>query len=255
MLEEVADSLSLRLNRASRSLLNQDVTVLAMLEGKEHQVHSLLQTHDETRHLRFSQGDGVALANLVNPQRNHATTRAHHITITCATDFRVTTQTALRNSNLLLDSLRDAHRIDGISSLVRRETNHALHTSINGSIQRVVRTNHIRLHSLHREELATRHLLQRSSMEHIVHTLHGIVQRTLVAHIADVELNLVCHLRHAGLEVMTHIILLLLITTEDTNLTDVSTQEAVQHSITKTTRASSNQEDFVFEYTHFLINI
>ena len=115
-----------------------------------------------------------------------------------------------------------------------------------------VRTNHIRLHRLHREELAAGHLLQRCSVEHIVHALHGIVQCALVTHVADVELNLVGHLWHTCLEVMTHIILFLLIAGEDADLTDIGTKEAIKNGVSETARSACYQQDFVFKDTHNL---
>ena len=70
----------------------------------------------------------------------------------------------------------------------------------------------------------------------------GVDPDTRVRDITDDEV-------HLGIvQPMTHIILLLLITTENTNLTNVSAKKTVQHCITKTTCASSNQEDFVFKY-------
>ena len=252
--EEFADRLGLCLDGAGGSLLYQDVTVLTMFESEEHQVHGLLQRHDESCHLRFRQRYGIPLAYLVNPERDDTAAATHHVAIARAADLRVTAQTRLRHGNLLLDGLRDTHRIDRICSFVRAETDHTLHARIDGRIQRVVRTDHIRLHRLHGEKLAGGDLFQRGSMEHIVHALHRIFQCALVAHVADVELHLMRHFRHTRLEVMTHIILFLLIAAEDTNLPDVRTQETVQHCITKTTCAACNQEDFVFKYTHFFIN-
>ena len=62
--------------------------------------------------------------------------------------------------------------------------------------------NHIRLHRFERKELAGGHLLQRSSVEDVIHALHRILQRALVAHIANEELDLARHLRHTCLEVV-----------------------------------------------------
>ena len=246
--EQLTYGLGLCLDGAGGSLLHEDVTVLAVLEGKQDEVHGLFKAHDKAGHLRLGQRNGVALANLVYPKRNHTAARAHHVAVTCAAYLRIARKAALGHGYLLLDGLRDAHRVDGIRGLVRGEANHALHTGIDGGIERVVRTHHIGLHGLHREELARRNLLQSSGMEHVVHALHGVLQRALVANVADVELDLVGYFRHAGLEVVAHIVLLLLIARKDADFTDVGAQETVQHCISKGTGTTGNQKDFVFKY-------
>lgn len=85
-------------------------------------------------------------------------------------------------------------------------------------------------------------------MEHVVNAFHGIFQCTLVAHIADIKLYLVCHFRHTGLEIVANVVLFLLIAAEDTNLTDVGAQETVKYCITETAGTSSDKEDLVFKY-------
>ena len=221
-----------------------------MLKGKQNKINRLFKRHNESRHLWFCQRNRIPLTNLVNPERNHTATAAHHVTITCAANLSLSTLAALRHSNLLLNGLGDTHRIDRICRLVGGEAYHALHACINSGIQGVVRTNHIRLHSFHREELARGHLLQGCCMEHIVHALHRILQRALVAHVTDVELNLVRHFRHPRLEVVTHIVLLLLVAAEDTYLTDVSPQKAIENCITKAARTTGNEQRFSFKNTH-----
>ena len=224
-----------------------------MLKGKQHQVHSLLQRHDETCHLRFRQCDRSPFTDLVNPQRNHATARTHHIAIARAADSCVTAIARLRHGNLFLNRLRDTHCINWVGSLVRRQTNHALHMILNGCRQHVVRTYHIRSHSLHREELARRHLLQCCSMEDIVYARHCRPTRLQRAHVTDIKLDFPCHLRILHLILMSHIILLLLVTAEDTNLLNIRIQETLQHGISKRPCASRNQKDFIFEYTHLFM--
>ena len=81
MLEQVSYSLSLSLDGTGRSLLYHNIAILAFFESKEHKVNSLFEAHDEAGHLRLSQRDGVALANLVNPERDDGSTAAHYITL------------------------------------------------------------------------------------------------------------------------------------------------------------------------------
>ena len=105
----------------------------------------------------------------------------------------------------------------------------------------------------HGEELARRHLLQRRGMEHVIHPLHGIMKSGFVAHVAYVELDLVRHLGHTGLEVVAHVVLLLLVAAEDPDLAYVGAEEAVEHRIAKTARATRYQQHLVFKNTHVVL--
>ena len=87
-------------------------------------------------------------------------------------------------------------------------------------------------------------------MEHEVNPFHSVLQSALVAHITDIELDLTSHLWHTRLEVMTHIILLLLITREDTDLSDVSTEETVQHCVSKRTSTTCYQQGLICKRIH-----
>ena len=84
-------------------------------------------------------------------------------------------------------------------------------------------------------------------MEHIIHPLHRILQRALVANVTDVELNLVRHLRHPSLEIVAHVILLLLVTREDADLADIRPKETVQHRFPETTGATGDQQGFILK--------
>ncbi len=68
--EELADGFCLGAYGARRGFLHEDVAVLAMLESEEHEVDGLVETHDEARHRRLGQRDGIARAYLLNPQRD-----------------------------------------------------------------------------------------------------------------------------------------------------------------------------------------
>ena len=52
---------------------------------------------------------------------------------------------------------------------------------------------------------------------------------------------------------MTHIILLLFITAEDTNLCDVGHQETIKYCVTEGTCSTSNHKGFTCENTHFSV--
>ena len=247
MFEKLHDCLCLGLDGAGGSFLYEDVTVLAMLKGEEDEVNCFFERHDETGHLGFGQGDGVAFANLVNPQRNHTAARTHHIAITCAANLCVTTQTALGYGYLLLDGLGDAHRVDGIGCLIGGEADDALHTCIDGGIEGVVCADDVGLDGFHGEELAAGHLLEGSGMKDVVHSLHCIVKRTLIAYVTDIELYLACHLGHTCLKVVTHVVLLLLVAGEDADFADVGLEEAVENCVAEAAGASCDEEDFVFK--------
>ena len=245
--EEVAYGFGLGLDGTGGSFLDEDVTVLAVLKGEEDEVNGFFKTHDEAGHLGFGQGDRVALANLVYPKRNDAAARAHDVAIAGAADFGVATQTALGNSYLLLNGFGDAHGVDWIGGLVCTQADNALHACIDGGIEGVVCTDDVGLDSFHREELTAGHLLQGCCMEDVVDALHGIAERTLVAYVADIELYLACYLGHTSLEVMAHVVLLLLVATEDTDLADIGLEKTIENCVAEAAGASGDEEDFVFE--------
>ena len=70
-------------------------------------------------------------------------------------------------------------------------------------------------------------------MEDVINAGHGIAHGLRVAHVADEELDLLRQLRHSGLQFMAHVILLLLITGEDADLTDVGIHEMLKNGGTE----------------------
>ena len=153
----------------------------------------------------------------------------------------------LRHDDLLHHRLARPHRIHRVGSLVGTQAHHVLDPLVNRRREHIVRTEHVSLDRLQREELATRHLLERSRMENVVHSVHGILDTREVTHIADVESDLVRHLRHFNLELMAHVVLLLFVAAENANLADISLQKTVENCVTETTRAARNQERFATE--------
>ena len=85
-------------------------------------------------------------------------------------------------------------------------------------------------------------------MEHIIHALHGILQRALIAHITDVELDFAGHFRHTSLKIVADVVLFLFVTAKDADFTNVGAKESVKYRITKTAGTSCDKEGFVFEY-------
>ena len=103
-----------------------------------------------------------------------------------------------------------------------------------GGFQYIVRTDHIGLHSLQRKELATGNLFQGGGGKHIIHSHHGTVHRLAVTDITNVEFYF------GILQVMTHVILLFLVTTKNTDLLDVAIKETTQYSVTEGTGTASD---------------
>ena len=209
--EQLAHRLGLRLYGAGGGFLHEDIAVLPVLEGEEHEVDGLLERHDEAGHRGLGQGDGVAVADLVNPQGNHGAAAAHHVAVARAADFRAAGIAALGHGDFLLDGLGDAHGVDGIGGLVGGEADDGLHAGLDGGGQHVVGAYHVGLHGLHREKLAGGHLLQRGGVEDVVHAGHGALARLQAAHVADVEFYLVRHVGVFHLVLVAHVVLLLLV--------------------------------------------
>ena len=72
-------------------------------------------------------------------------------------------------------------------------------------------------------------------MEDVVHPRHGISHRLRIAHIADVELDLLRIFWMLGLKLMAHIILLLLVAGEDADLLEIGIQEMLEDGRTEGT--------------------
>lgn len=147
-------SLCLSLNGTSRSFLYKYITILTMLKSEEYKINSLFKRHNKASHLRLSKSDRITITNLVNPERNYRTTRAHYITITRATNLGIARVTRFSNCNFLLNGFGDTHRIDWVCSLISGKTDYRLYTSLDSCGEDIVGANNIGLNSFHREELA-----------------------------------------------------------------------------------------------------
>ncbi len=172
--EEFADGLGLGLDGAGGGFLDEDVAVLAVLEGEEDEVHSLFEAHDETGHPGFGESDGVAFADLVDPKGNDGAAGAHHVAVAGAADLGITGIPALGHGDFLLEGLADAHRVNGVCGLVGGEADDALDAGIDGGVKGVVRADDIGLDGLHREEFATGDLLEGRGVEDVIHALHRV---------------------------------------------------------------------------------
>ena len=224
--------------RSGRCFLHEEVAVMGMSEGIHHEIHRVVQRHHETRHAWICNGDGLARRHLFYPQRNDRATAGHHVAIAGAAYGRLCTLAQLPtfgNSHLFHQGLAHAHRVNRIGSLVGGEHHDALHAMLNGRVQYVFSTHYIGAHCLYGKKLARGYLLQSRRAKHVVHVFHGHVHGRLIAHVADVEL----HFR--VLERVAHIVLLLLVATENTDLTDVAVKEATKDGIAKRAGAAGDQ--------------
>ena len=84
-------------------------------------------------------------------------------------------------------------------------------------------------------------------MENVVYPVHRVLHASEVAHVADVELDLVGRIRALGLELVAHVVLFLLVAAENADFADIRLEEAVEHGIAETARAAGNQERLATE--------
>ena len=231
-------------------LLDEQIARVCMLKREHDQVNGLVQVHQEAGHIGVGDRDGVAGADLVNEQRNDAAAAAHDVAVAGAADRRAAAlggHAGVGKDDVLHHRLGDAHGVDGIGGLVGGQADDALHARVNGGVQDIVRADDVRLHGLHREELAGGHLFQRCRVEDVVDAGHGIPDGLRVAHVADVELDLAGILRVVGLQLVAHVVLLLLIAGEDADLADVGGQEMLEHRMPEAARAAGDEKSLALK--------
>ena len=108
-------------------------------------------------------------------------------------------------------------------------------------MKQIVRALDVGAHRLHREKLATRHLLERGGMEYVVDAGHCVRNGLRVTDVADVEFHLVGVLRILRLQLMAHIVLFLLVAGEDADLTDIAGQEVLEHGVAEAAGAAGDE--------------
>jgi len=114
----------------------------------------------------------------------------------------------------------------------------------------VVRAEDVGLGGLERVELAGRDLLERRGGEHVVHAFERINNGTVVADVADVELQLVV------VVLLAHVVLLLLVAGEDADLLDLGLQEAVHDRVPERAGSPGDQQNLAVKNVHekFLVS-
>lgn len=230
--EELLYALRQVTDGAGIGFLDEEIAGVGVGKGEFHQLHRLVQVHQEAGHGGVRDRDGLTCPDLVDEQRDHATAGAHDVAVARAADdwpAALGRNTGVGGDDVLHHGLGDTHGVDGVGRLVRGQAYHALHARLNGGVEHVVRALHVGLDRLHRKELAARHLLERRSVPYVVHAGHRVTHGARVAHVADVELDLGRVVRKLCLELVAHIVLLFLVAGEDADLADVGGQEMLQN--------------------------
>ena len=207
------------------------------------QFDSFAKIHKESGHFRICDRDRITSMDLIYEQWDDRSTAAHHITIPGTTDYSIRSlsrYTGIRIDDMLHHGFGDAHCVDGIGCLVRRQAYHALDARVNRGVENVIRAFHIRLDGLHWEEFTGRDLFQSCRMENIVYTRHCIGNASWISDISHIKLDFLRCVRVLRLKLMPHIILLFLITAEDTNLSYICLQKMLQNGVPERTGTTCN---------------
>ena len=234
----------------SVALLNEQVARVRVLEREHDQVNGLVQVHQKAGHVGVGDGDGVACLDLVDEQRNHAAAAAHDVAVAGAADGRSAAlgrHAGVGKDDVLHHGLGNAHGVDGVGGFVGGQADDTLNARVNGGVQHIVGADDVRLHSLHREELAAGHLFQRRCVENVVDAGHGVPDGLRVAHIADVELDLARVLRVLGLQLVAHIVLLLLVAGENADFADIGGEKMLEHGMAEAAGAAGDEQGLILK--------
>ena len=251
--EQLLHGLGQIANGGGVRLLDEQVAGMSVLEREHDKADRLIQIHQEAGHVGVGDGDGIAGFDLVDKQGNDAAAAAHDVAVAGAADGGAA---ALRShagvgvDDVLHHGLGDAHGVDGVGRLVGGQADHALDAGVDGGVQDIVRADDVGLHGLHGEKLAGGNLLQRRGVEYVVDTGHGIPDGLGIADVTDVELHLFGVLRVAGLQLVAHIVLLLLVAGEDADLLQIRIQKMLQNGRTKRTSTTSDHKGCVIKCGH-----
>lgn len=83
-------------------------------------------------------------------------------------------------------------------------------------------------------------------MEYVVDAAHRVIDAARLAHVANVEFDLGVVERDA------HVLLLLLIATEDVNFRKLCIYESLEYRVAKGASTAGDQQGFVFEHLHLI---
>ncbi len=221
-----------------RRLLDEEVALLAALEGVEDEVHRVVEGHHEARHVGIGDGDGLPFLDLLQEQRDHRAAGGHDVAVARQAEHRVAREQLPASGHhvLLHEGLRHPHRVDGVGGLVGREEDGFLDAVPHAGGDDVVAPLDVGLDRLHGEELAAGDLLQSGRGEDVVYPDEGALDRAVVPDVADVELKLL------GVVLLPHVVLLLLVAREDADLLDGGVDQAVDDRVAEASGASGDEE-------------
>lgn len=246
--EDLLDGLGEVADGGGGRLLDEQVAGVGVLEGELHQVHGLVQVHEEAGHVGVGDRERLALADAVDEQRDHRAARAHDVAVAGAADRGAAGAVAgVGVDDRLHHGLGLAHGVDGVGGLVGGQASDAVHALLDGGVQDVVRADDVGSDGLHGEELAGGHLLQGGGVEDVVHAVHGVAHALGVADVADEEAHLGGELGRLLLQAVAHVVLLLLVAREDADLGQVGVHEVLEHGVAERAGAPRDHEGLVFE--------
>lgn len=241
-----------------RRLLDEQVAGVGVLEGELHQVHGLVQVHEEAGHVGVGDRQRLALADAVDEEGDHRAARAHDVAVAGAADGGAAGAVAgVGVDDGLHHGLGLAHGVDGVGRLVGGQAHDAVDALLDRGVEHVVRADDVGAHGLHGEELAGGHLLEGGGVEDVVHAVHGVAHALGVADVADEEADLGGELRGLLLQAVAHVVLLLLVAREDADLGQVGVHEVLEHGVAERAGAARDHKGPVFEYTiaHFKLQL
>ena len=241
-----------------RRLLDEQVAGVGVLEGELHQVHGLVQVHEEAGHVGVGDRQRLALADAVDEEGDHRAARAHDVAVAGAADGGAAGAVAgVGVDDGLHHGLGLAHGVDGVGRLVGGQAHDAVDALLDRGVEHVVRADDVGAHGLHGEELAGGHLLEGGGVEDVVHAVHGVAHALGVADVSDEEAHLGGELRGLLLQAVAHVVLLLLVAREDADLGQVGVHEVFEHGVAERAGAARDHKGPVFEYTiaHFKLQL
>lgn len=246
--EDLLDGLGEVADRGGGRLLDEQVAGVGVLEGELHQVHGLVQVHEEAGHVGVGDRQRLPFSDAVDEQRDDAAARAHDVAVAGAADGGASCAVAgVGVDDGLHHGLGLAHGVDGVGGLVGGQTHDAVDALVDGCVQDVVRADDVGSHGLHGEELAGGHLLEGGGVEDVVDPVHGVAHALGVADVADEEADLGGELGRPLLQAVAHVVLLLLVTREDADLGQVGVHEVLEHGVAERAGAARDHEGLVFK--------
>lgn len=256
--EDLLDGLGEVADGGGGGLLDEQVAGVGVLEGELHQVHGLVQVHEEAGHVGVGDRERLAFPDAVDEQRDDAAARAHDVAVAGAADGGASGAVAgVGVDDGLHHGLGLAHGVDGVGRLVGGQAHDAVDALVDCGMEHVVRADDVGAHGLHGEELAGGNLLEGGCVEDVVHAVHGVAHALGVADVADEEADLGGELGRPLLQAVAHVVLLLLVAREDADLGQVGVHKVLEHRVAERAGAARDHEGPVFEYTiaHFKLQL